>query len=286
MDNERHTRLGTLGHLPSEVRDMIYGCLFTSQVEQVLEAYMQSRRYLVGDREKQHALMKRKILCFNIHHAFSSYPPDVSQDINIMDLRWYGSHVDSVMELSTYNIHLASNTLRNQYEDHILRHYTFKFTCPIQFGHFIDRLSTVQLSSLKHIILEIYGDMNRHCCAPANYHTYNFRIHDCVRTMWMDVFGNISSRLHTLTSVNFYVGGKQLDCTRYGDKGRSTWEMDDLVGREPLQIRDVTQVVEVLDLITKGMQRLAPNAKISMPELAYYQESVRDALTSVLSELE
>ena len=65
----------------------------------------------------------------------------------------------------------------------------------------------------------------------------------------------------------------------------NTWR-DAFVGGGPTEIKNITRVIDLLEVMTKQWKRRAPNAEISMVDTKFYTEKDNLALARVLNELE
>lgn len=280
LDTQRHTRLGTLGYLPQEVRELIYKTILGDHITKILywdNTYHES----AFEKAMKEQNWSSKEFSFDPGHKIARVAIQRKLSvaaIDMLDLEWH--HV-GLWGLTKYgrafpqnDLRLASRTLKGEFDDYLLRNSTFCFDCPHNFRRFMRQLFPTQVSCLRRITINVYGDQLEGCCLNIDYHRE-----------WTSAIDGVSPLLGNLTRANLNIGSvgrlHRLNRCRIHD-----WCLSESIKRDvwanPAEPDDVVKALELLAILKKEIRGLAPSAEIAMPLLESSHEQDRAALISVL----
>ena len=272
------TQLGTLNHLPREIRDIIYLMV----LDHVIQTEVTEAR-----RDRKVDCIKKnwdRMMLTSYHFALPScqthsYGPTKHKKRDAFEFYEYTKFFYPTQRLPLRDV---SASIRTEFECIFLFHGTLVFRCPRTLVDFFVRINSFMRATLahqnyiKHIVLEIF-EVCDGCGEEGGYKA------------WTGIAEKIPAILPSLRSVKFDVGGVN---HRFPYARRTgVYDPTDprtvlFIGCNPTEIKNLRLVTDLLEVITKQWKRRAPNAEISMVETKFYTEKDNLALACVLNELE
>lgn len=234
LDESLSRRLGTLGLFPPEILNMIFGYLLDEYIEEALIYQAITSPWgrqnfdpspvewrAIKDNFKEH---------FDIRHRCSKAldPYDIfslhSRDTDYRNAEFIGPAFDMP-------IRLASDDLKNKFDDFFLSTMRFRFYCQKTLRQFIRVLSPTQLPRVRSITIEIFG------CYECSRGTFAGRIKS-----WDGVCDQLPK---TLNSVYFVLGRNLYLMAAYGN----SWRDSPKLKKDAEQVERVKRAEELMEYL-------------------------------------
>ena len=258
-DQEAGSSLGTLRFLPYEIRQQIFEIVLEDYFDEFDEQIRQRRNNF----EYKEALytcdgaLNRSEL-FIQHWCWRQY-----EVRRIFDLQSY--HTDRLpTERHPLSLRLASPSIQAEFDGVFLGRSTFQFACPVTLQMFLDQLSPLQQRQLKRLTLCMF--LPKWICCSGSL---------ARRDQWMSVCQRLPPGLK---SVKILSPDHLTDVPRFWTNASSNSYLD--------QVYTKRVAAELLEVLCKKMSRASPRAGISWIYRKKLCKEERDALDSVLAELE
>lgn len=249
LDDRLNRRLGTLGYLPWDIREMIW-CM---AIDEYKVLFWGKWHWAWVDE----GLLRSPLDFKRDPECDESRPNDEISGLDIFDLCSYlglSSFGDGTMDLR-----LASPQVKIELESAFIFRNAFRFFCPILMDHFLNQLSAHHRPLLRSINLMLFGCWDS--CDPDTGSITS----DC--RAWVAVIERLPA---TIQFVTLDIGTYRMPC-----------------GMQYNHSYDIKMIVALLEVMTKKVQRQAPRAKISVPALKdYWCDSDKELLQIMFDELE
>lgn len=151
----------------------------------------------------------------------------------------------------------ATTTLADEVDRMFVSQTVFRIESPKAFRGFLNRLSPMQHSYLQRVTIGLLA---------IGYE------HRCVWKDWSRSLDGCDRVLEGLKVVKFDI---------YGGYWSRTWDWD-----EPEAPRHIHRLVDVLEILTKALRRLAPEVRFVMDQDNMFVETESCLIGKVLSEVE
>ena len=266
-DATNNTQLGTLNHLPLEIRDLIYRMVLDDALESIsLEHKLRGRSGY--DNVPAETVTKRR-LTFQPCHSHHYFSPMTNLE-DVLDLHKFLPVIGS--ESVSIRVREVSQSLMAEFDDAFLHCTTIRFRCPKALGKFLKRLTPHQTSCLQKVIIQILDWCD--CC----YQYGSLK-------PWMRFIKKLPSMdMSSLRSISFGIGW----CAHHpnhGGFGFVDWAGNFIV-EGPIRLLAMQELISTLELVTKVFKRLAPRAEITLSNVGAFSEKDQVTLGKVLEELD
>ena len=264
LDDRLGRRLGTLGFLPLEIREKIWCAAIENYKDTFKRDYMKQSKAFWNGRE---TWLKER-LDFQPPHGHYSRPPGTITRRDIFHIQSYSLTNRGWDYEGTMYLRYASPEAKVELENTFVFTNAFRFYCPRALDHFLDQLSEYQGSLLRSIAIRVFG------CSDCDYHD-DGSARPSMKSKcraWLAIIERLPA---SLKFVTFELG-------RCGISLAVEYSCEE---RQPNQIQSTKIVVDLLELMTKKVQRQAPRAKINMTGLEERCEEDREILQTMLDEI-
>ena len=210
-------------------------------------------------------------LDFEPPHGEYSRPPGTLTRLDIFHIQSYSLTNRDWYHEGAMHLRYASPEAKVELENVFVFTNAFRFSCPRALDHFLDQLSEYQGSLLQSITIQVFG------CFDCERHddSWEFAIRPSMQPsyrVWLAIIERLPA---TLKFVTFELG-------IYGESMALDWSCEE---RQPKEIQGIKTVMDLLELMTKKIQRRAPRAMINMTGLEKRCEEDRDILQTMLDEI-
>lgn len=279
--NKQNSQLGTLEHLPQEIRDKIYSMVFEDHLEATIQTMIddiddphQSKEDILLERD---FLRKRNVNfqpCLARYHDFLDPTKPVKEDF--VDLRWY-LPLYGYQDNFELRLRHASFTLRNEFDTYFLSNYTIKFDCPKALSGFFARLPASKQMSLRRITIQICTDST--WCEPGKWWT---SIDDNTERWMRAIEGLPATALDALTVVNFEVGTQSLPQS-FGGRAGYWWDwFGGYCKTEFTPVLEIEKVAKALSGLAGELRRRASDVRVGLSEEECYLPEDRDVFRAAV----
>ena len=286
MDIRHGTHLGTLGYLPPDIRDIIFGILLDDLLDHI---YALSRKYMapaVRSSDRQ--------LRYDQYHGKRAREEQDRQGLNYnlcLDYETWATDNPTLFRVRSRGLELrqTSLSLAQEFNDFFLRSCVFVFSCPEKFKSWVSQMSPARQTRLRHIKIVLYTDRYcddlGKCCHPSGHLT----------NRWISIIPQIQSTLEDVTILDIELGdvapfagfANQSEYPRvvlrrifYRTMGEAVTEWG------PYHTVHYKRAKVLIEVLSKQLRRLAPKAQIQIPNITRCAVEDQLFLQSVLEELE
>lgn len=165
-----------MGYLPQEVRELIYNIIFENHIEKILYWDITYHEDAFEKAMKEQN-WRSKEFAFDPGHKIARVAIQRKLNvaaIDVLDLEWHHIGLWDLIQqghgFPQNPIRQASRTLKDEFDNFLLKNNTFCFDCPNKFRRFMRQLFPAHVSCVRRITINVYGDQLEGCCLNIDYH--------------------------------------------------------------------------------------------------------------------
>lgn len=202
-------------------------------------------------------------LTFKIPHEWNpSQRHDNVTRLDVFDLQSY--HDSEEVQGCTMHLRYVSPEVKIELERTFIFTHAFRFLCPTLLDHFLNQLLAHHRLLLRSINLRIFGCYDSYSCGQNSIES------EC--RAWVAVIERLPATLQFVTFELGWLGVRLFNPGLWGT-------------RMSRDIRTTMKAVALLEVLTKKIQRQAPNAKVSLAGLDWLCVEDREMLQTMLDEV-